>query len=96
MDCCTWASNLAGAQWQAPSDSRIMTGALQADAHHSGAPRPAPAVAQRLSGRSKVKLEEDSNEGQLSCTTEYCEAARRGCLLKNMQSVLILSRQTHI
>lgn len=96
MACCTYISNLDGAQWQATFDSQIMTSTLQADARHSWTSWPAPTVAQRLSGRSKVKFEEDSNEGQLSCTTEYCEAARSGCLLKNMQNVLILSRQTHI
>lgn len=47
--------------------------------------RAAPGVARRLSGGSKVTLGEDSNEGQLSCTTEYRKGARSGCLLKNMQ-----------
>lgn len=58
--------------------------------------QPAPTAAQRLSGGSEVKLQEASDEGQLSCTTAYCEAARSGCLLQNMQNALILSRQRHI
>lgn len=37
MDCCTEVSNLDGNQWQAPSDSQIMTSTLQANARHSPA-----------------------------------------------------------
>ncbi|KAM7332697.1 hypothetical protein ACRRTK_009405 [Alexandromys fortis] len=54
------------------------------------------AASQRLSEGSEVKLQEASNEGQLSCTAAYRGAARSGCLLWNMQSALILSGQRHI